>query len=195
MSHAGLGRASVLAVLVAIGLLCRAGAATAQDAFKPVVLTEKSMAAYVAALPEVAAVRRAMPNATQTFNADYWTKLAAIAKKHGFANYEDFVAVSATVVVVLTGIDPATKTFTEPKVVLEDQITFMTKFIDEVKADYASMPPTSKPAKAPPEILLFTQALDTLKEGRKTLPATMDPKNVALVKKYFDKMVLIANRR
>ena len=102
---------------------------------------------------------------------------------------------SATVAVVMSGIDPATKAFTEPKIVLEKRIAFMTTFIAEVKADNASMPPTSKLAKAPPEILPFTQALDTLKEGRKTLPATTDPRNVALVTKYFDKMLMIANRR
>jgi hypothetical protein len=57
------------------------------------------------------------------------------------------------------------------------------------------MPPDTSLAKAPPETLPFTQKLDELKEGRQSLPATTDPRNVALVRKYFDKMVLAANRR
>ena len=55
-------------------------------------------------------------------------ELESIAKKHGFADFNEYDDVAANISMVMAGIDPQTKAFTEPKVAIQ-------KEIDEVKAD------------------------------------------------------------
>ena len=70
---------------------------------------------------------------------------------------------------VMAGIDPQTKAFTEPKVAIK-------KEIDEVKAD-KSIPEKEK-----------KQMLEELNEALKTAQPIQHPGNVELVKKYYDKI-------
>jgi hypothetical protein len=70
---------------------------------------------------------------------------------------------------VMAGIDPQTKAFTEPKIAIE-------KEIEEVKAD-KSIPEKEK-----------KQMLDELAEALKSAQPVANPGNIELVKKYFDKL-------
>jgi hypothetical protein len=192
VSNSGIGRTCLVAALVVIAMLCRADSTAAQEAFKPVVLTEQQMEKYIATLPEIAAVRVAMRGRP---DAELQAAFAVIVKKHGFESYAHFGLLSTTVAVVMTGIDPLTKTFTEPKVVLEEQIVSMTKIIDDLKADLKSQRSATGTADAAAELKPLMQLLDELKDGRGSIPATTAPGNVELVKKYFDKIITIAERR
>ena len=82
------------------------------------------------------------------------------------AEYDD---VAANISMVMAGIDPQTKAFTEPKIAIE-------KEIEEVKAD-KSIPEKEK-----------KQMLDELAEALKSAQPVANPGNIELVKKYFDKL-------
>jgi hypothetical protein len=195
MNFAEVARAWLVATLMALALLCRVAPATAADNFAPPVMIEAQMAQYVAALPEIAAAKAAAGGNVQATNLKLWRKIAGITKQHGFATYEDFVVLSATVAVILTGIDPTTKVFTEPKIVLEQQISAMADMIEELKTDLMAAPEKPATETVMAQLLPLTRALDGLKEARKSIPVTTDPKNVELVTKYFNKLVAIANPR
>jgi hypothetical protein len=195
-----LGRAGLFAGLIAIALLCRADATTAQETLTttaqetltPFVLTEKQMEGYVAALPEMALAKRTMPRTTEAGEIEFWTAVLAIAKKHGFVEYDQFALVSATVAHVMSGFDPQTKVFAEPKVELEENISYIAQLIDELKAGLMSDPSETSPTDLA-RLLPLRQFLDEMKEAHKRMEATTPPENVELVRKHFDKIVMIAN--
>ena len=96
-------------------------------------------------------------------------ELETIAKKHGFGSSQEYDDVAANISMVMAGIDPQTKAFTEPKEAIQ-------KEIEEVKAD-KSIPEKEK-----------KQMLEELTEALKTAAADPDPSNIELVKKYYDKI-------
>jgi hypothetical protein len=189
MITARLARACISACLIAIACAWHADTTTAQDAYIPTKLTEEKMAGYVAALPEISAAKAEMPAVTEADNIRLLTTMSIIAKKHGFVDLGQYVEVAATVGLVMSGFDLKTKVFTEPSVVLEQQIESMTQIIAELKAGLTPVPPTPSAAgaaaKASDGLLRLTQMLDEMKDARKSMPVVTIPGNVALVKKYL----------
>ena len=96
-------------------------------------------------------------------------ELEGIAKKHGFASFAEYDDVAATISMMMAGIDPQTKAFTEPKVAIQ-------KEIEEVKND-KTIPENEK-----------KQMLEELNEALKSAQPIQYPSNIELVKKYFDKI-------
>jgi hypothetical protein len=96
-------------------------------------------------------------------------ELESIAKKHGFADFNEYDDVASNISMVMAGIDPQTKAFTDPKVAIK-------KEIDEVTAD-KSMPDKEK-----------KQTLDELNDALKTAQPIQYKENIELVKKYWDKI-------
>ena len=58
-------------------------------------------------------------------------ELESIAKKHGFASFNEYDDVAATISNIMAGIDPATKVFSDPTVAIK-------KEMEEVKDDKRS---------------------------------------------------------
>lgn len=185
-----IGRGFLVAGLVAIAMLCRVDFTTAQEAFKQTVLTEDQMARYVAALPEIASIRKATGGKP---SRKMQIAFAAVAKKHGFEDYAEFGLLSVTVAQVMTGIDPQTRAFTEPKEVLEEQIRSMTKIIDDLRADIRSEKSQSDRVALTAKLQPLVQMVQDMKDTRPSVPATTTPQNAALVEKYFDRIMKIAN--
>jgi hypothetical protein len=96
-------------------------------------------------------------------------ELENVAKKHGFASFAEYDEVAANISMVMAGIDPQSKAFTDPKVAIQ-------KEIDEVTAD-TSIPEKEK-----------KQMLDELSEALKTAQPIQNPGNIDLVKKYYEKI-------
>ena len=96
-------------------------------------------------------------------------QVEAIAKKNGFASLAEFDDVSVSISMVMSGIDPQTKKFTEPP----EQIK---KEIAALKAD-KSVPEAQK-----------KEDLKQLEEALKSAKPIQFKENVALVTKYFDKL-------
>ena len=97
-------------------------------------------------------------------------QLDAVAKKNGFASYDDYNTVVDNISLVLGGFDPATKKFVGAETVLKAQIA-------QIQAD-KKMPAKDK-----------KEALADLNEALKSPPPAIENKgNIDLVAKYYDKL-------
>ena len=118
----------------------------------------------------MAAVAEKMQGNSDKPDPKVQAELESIAKKHGFASFAEYDDVAANISMVMAGIDPQSKAFTEPKVAIQ-------KEIEEVKGD-KSIPEKEK-----------KQMLDELTEALKIGAADRStPSNIELVKKYCDKI-------
>jgi effector-binding domain-containing protein len=143
----------------------------AQEApIKQMALTEKQVAGVLAAQEEMDAVTEKLPENAKP-NPKITAQLDGIAKKHGFASYDEYGAVMNNISLALDGFDPQTKKFVGFEAIIKAQI-------DQVQADQ-KMSAKSKKA-----------ALAELNEALKTpAPAIEHKGNIDLVAKYYDKLV------
>ena len=99
------------------------------------------------------------------------TQLEGIAKKNGFASYDDYNNVVDNISLVLGGFDPQTKKYVGPDAVLKAQIT-------QVEADKKMSAKDKK------------EALADLNEALKSPPPAVENKgNIDLVTKSYDKLM------
>jgi hypothetical protein len=133
-------------------------------------LTEKQIEGFISAQKDMAAVSEKMQGtASDKPDPKIQAELEAIAKKHGFKDFADYDDVAANISMIMAGIDPQTKAFTEPAAAIK-------KEIEEVEAD-KSIPAKEK-----------KQMLEELNEALKTAAPVQHPGNIDLVKKNFDKI-------
>jgi len=138
-------------------------------AVKQMALTEKQIEGVLAASKDVDAITDKIPdNAKPDPKVD--AQLDAVAKKNGFASYDEYNSVVDNISLVLGGFDPATKKFVGAETVLKAQIA-------QIQAD-KKMPAKDKKA-----------ALADLNEALKSPPPAIENKgNIDLVAKYYDKL-------
>ena len=90
-------------------------------AIKQMALTEKQVQGVLAAQKDIDAITDKIPdNAKPDPKVD--AQLDAVAKKNGFASYDDYNSVVDNISLVLGGFDPATKKFVGAETVLKAQI-------------------------------------------------------------------------
>ncbi len=138
-------------------------------AVKQMALTEKQITGVLAAQKDVDAITDKIPdNAKPDPKVD--AQLDAVAKKNGFASYDEYNSVVDNISLVLGGFDPATKKFVGAETVLKAQIA-------QIQAD-KKMPAKDK-----------KEALADLNEALKSPPPAIENKgNIDLVAKYYDKL-------
>jgi hypothetical protein len=138
-------------------------------AIKQIALTEKQIEGVLAAQKDVDAITDKIPdNAKPDPKID--AQLDAVAKKNGFASYEEYNTVIDNISLVLGGFDPATKKFVGAEAVLKAQIA-------QVKADKKMSAKDKK------------EVLADLNEALKSPPPAIENKgNIDLVAKYYDKL-------
>jgi hypothetical protein len=147
------------AVAMAVALLQASGSlwsARAQSPAKQFQLSEKQVQSFIAAQKKMAAAKS---------DAEF----EQIAKASGFASLDDYDDVEANILMVFDGIDPKTKAFSEPPVVIKRRI-------EEIAAD-KDVPEEER-----------KQALGELNEALKTAKPIQFPANIELVKKYYDQL-------
>jgi len=142
------------------------GVSAAQE-MKQIKLTEKQIQSYIAAFADMAKLDEG--NTTDQPDPKVQAQADALAKKYGFAGLADYDEVSFNISMVMSGIDPKTKKFTEPP----EQIK---KEIAALKAD-KSVPEAQK-----------KEDLKQLEDALKTSKPIQFKENIALVTKYFDKL-------
>jgi hypothetical protein len=157
------------AALVAVAFMHVPGPALAQGAVKQIPLTAKHVEGFIAAQKDMATVAEKMQGNSDKPDPSVQAELESIAKKHGFASFAEYDDVAANISMVMAGIDPQSRAFTEPKVAIQ-------KEIDEVKGD-TTIPEKEK-----------KQMLEELAEALKTAQPIQHPENVELVKKYWEKI-------
>jgi len=138
-------------------------------AVKQIALTEKQIENVLAAQKDVDAITDKIPdNAKPDPKID--AQLEAVARKSGFASYDEYNTVVDNISLVLGGFDPATKKFVGAEAVLKAQLA-------QVQAD-KKMPAKDKKA-----------MLADLNEALKSPPPAIEHKgNIDLVAKYYDKL-------
>lgn len=174
-----------VACLVSVGTLASSGAALAQakqaapaqqaapvqaPALKQIALTDKQLDGVLAAQKDMDAITEKLPENTAP-DQKVIAQLDAVAKKHGFASYDDYNNVVDNISLVLGGFDPATKKYVGPEAVIKAQIA-------QIQADKKMSAKDKK------------EAVDELNEALKTPAPQIENKgNIDLVGKYYDKLV------
>jgi hypothetical protein len=136
---------------------------------KQIALTDKQIEGVLAAQKDMNAITDKLPQDAKP-NPKVIAQLADIAKKNGFASYDEYNAVLDNISLVLGGIDPATKKYVGSEAVIKAQIA-------EVQADKKMSAKDKK------------QALDDLNKALKAPePAVENKGNIDLVVKNYDKL-------
>ena len=142
----------------------------APEPLKQIALTDKQVESLIAAQKEMDAVTDKLPEGAQDKpDPKLQAQLEGIAKKNGFADFNEYGAVYDNVSMVMSGIDPKTKAFTEPPEALKKQIAAVT-------AD-PKIPAKDKKA-----------ILDEMNAAIKITTNVQFKDNVTLVTKYYDKL-------
>ena len=154
--------------LLALALFA-AGTGAAQEV-KQIKLTEKHIQGFMAAYDHIAELYDgANPDKP---DPKLEAQAGAIAKKSGFASLAEYEDASMNIAMIMYGIDPQTKKFTEPS----EQIK---KEIAALKSDQ-SVPEAEK-----------REGLAQLEAALKDAKPVQFKQNIALVLKYFDKLAPI----
>ena len=132
-------------------------------------LTDKQIEGVLAAQHELDMLSANLPE-----NAKLDPKLAAqldgVAKKNGFASYDEYRNVVDNITIVLTGFDYVTKKYVGPRAVIRAQIA-------EVRTDKKMSARDKK------------KALADLNDALKSPAPPIENKgNIELVEKYYDKL-------
>ena len=157
----------MVAAIVAVAFIHFSGTAIAQETAKQIKLTDKQVEGFIAAQKDMGAVSNDAGKGKADPQAE--AKIQAIIKKHGFASLDEYDDVEANIMMVLTGIDAQTKSFTQPPAMIKKQI-------DGLKAD-KSMAAKDK-----------QKAQEELNKALKTAQPIQFPSNIELVKKNYDKL-------
>jgi hypothetical protein len=161
-SFLGLLFFSVLALILFVAL-----AATAQEV-KQIKLTEKQIQSFMAAYDDIAKLYYgANPDKP---DPKVEAQAASLAKKNGFASLAQYDDVSTNIVMIMFGIDPQTKNFTEPPDQIKNEIVAL-------KTD-KSVPEADK-----------KEGLAQLEAALKVAKPIQFKENIALVLKYYDQLV------
>jgi hypothetical protein len=161
-------RRDFLAVLfgtfLALAMFEREGSA---QEMKQIKLTEKHIEGFIAAHEDMAKLYDAVDPDKPDPKVEALAE--AVAKKNGFANLAEHDVVSMNISMIMSGIDPDTKKFTEPSEQIREQIA-------SLKTD-KSVPEAEK-----------KDYLAQLEDALKRAKPIQFKENIALVLKYFDKL-------
>ncbi len=127
-------------------------------------LTDQQVANFVAAQPELAVISGKLQGDGQPDTAAQ-AELEAIAKKHGFADFNELDDVAANISLIMAGLDAQTGEFTDPAEAL-------TKELDGVKADNSIGEADKK------------QLVEQLTDAIKATPKVEHKENVEIVKAH-----------
>ena len=143
------------------------GAAIAQEV-KQIKLTEKHIQGFMAAYEDMV---KLYESANQDKpDAKVEAQAAVIAKKNGFASLDEYDDVSFNIEMIVSGIDPQTKKFTEPPEQIKNEIAAL--------SSDKSIPEAEK-----------KEGVAQLEAALKMAKPIQFKENIALVLKYFDQLV------
>jgi hypothetical protein len=139
---------------------------------KQIALTQKQIDGVVAAQKDMEAITsKLQPNARP--DAKVLASLEGVAKKNGFAGYDEYNNVMDNISIVYGGVDPASKKYVGSEAVIKSQIA-------EVQADKKMSANDKK------------QALEELNQALKQPePPIQNKGNIDLVVKNYDKLAAV----
>jgi len=139
---------------------------------KQVALTEKQVEGVIAAAKDMDAITAKIPENAKP-DPKITAQLEGVAKKNGFASYDEYNDVVDNISIVLAGFDPVTKKYVGTEAVIKAQMA-------QVQADKKMSAKDKK------------DALDELTQALKAPEPPIENKgNIDLVTKYYDKLAVI----
>jgi len=132
---------------------------------KQIKLTEQMVKNFIAAQKELTAIADELQKAGDKPDPKLQSKIDGIAKKNGFANFNDLDDVAANVSMVMAGLDPQSGEYTDPAESIKAEMA-------EIKKD-TTIPEKDK-----------KQMIDEMTEALKTTPPLQFKENIALIKKH-----------
>ena len=146
-----------------------APAQAAPPQIKQIALTDKQVEAALAATKEMDPITAKIPENAKP-DPKITAQLEGIAKKGGFASYEEYSNVVDNISLVLGGFDPATKKYVGAETVMKAQLA-------QIQADKKMSAKDKK------------EAVADINEALKSPPPAIENKgNIDLVGKYYDKL-------
>src|SRR5712672_2783725 len=140
-----------------------------EAAVKQMALTEKQIEGVLAAQKDMDAITAKLPEDAKP-DPKITAQLDGVAKKNGFAGYDEYSNVVDNISLVLAGFDSSTKEYVGTETVIKAQIT-------QVQADKKMSAKDKK------------EALADLNDALKSpAPAIENKGNIDLVAKYYDKL-------
>jgi hypothetical protein len=146
--------------------------AMAQPELKQIPLTEKQVEGVLAAAKDMDAITEKLPENAKP-DPKITAQLEAVAKKYGFASYDEYNNVIDNISMVLGGFDPTTKKYIGTEAVIKAQMA-------QIQADKKMSAKDKKDALAD-----LGQALKAPE------PPIQNKGNIDLVGKYYDKLAAI----
>ena len=140
-----------------------------QPALKQMALTDKQIEGVLAAAKDMDAITAKLPDNAKP-DPKINAQLEAVAKKNGFASYDEYNNVLENISIVLAGFDPATKKYVGTETVIKAQIA-------QVQADKKMSAKDKKEALADLNDALKSQA-----------PPIENKGNIDLVANYYDNL-------
>jgi len=138
-------------------------------AVKQIALTEKQIEGVLAAQKDMDAITAKLADNAKPDPA-MAVQFEGVARKNGFASYDEYSNVVDNISIVLAGFDPATKKYVGTDAVIKAQIA-------QVEADKKMLPSDKK------------EALGDLNDALKSpVPPIENKGNIDLVAKYYDKL-------
>jgi hypothetical protein len=143
-----------------------------EPALKQIALTDKQIEGVISAQKDMDAITSKLSQDAKP-DPKVLAQLEGVAKKYGFANYDEYNTVMDNISLVMAGFDPATKKYVGTEAVIKSQIAL-------VEADKKMSAKDKK------------EALDDLNSALKQPEIPVQNKgNIDLVGKYFDKLATI----
>ena len=140
-----------------------------QPALKQMALTDKQIEGVLAAAKDMDAITAKLPDNAKP-DPKITAQLEGVAKKNGFASYDEYNNVLENISIVLAGFDPAAKKYVGTETVIKAQVA-------QVQADKKMSAKDKKEALADLNDALKSQA-----------PPIENKGNIDLVAKYYDNL-------
>ncbi|MEM9030524.1 MAG: hypothetical protein AAGC70_19360 [Pseudomonadota bacterium] len=134
-----------------------------QSGLRQIELTEDMIKRFITAQQELKGRAKEIESANAD-EAKLTALLNTVAKKAGFASFEEFDVVAANVTLIIAGIDPETGAYTDPKEAIRVEVK-------EIKVDKTLSEDERK------------KLLAELEEALKSTPDVKHPDNIKLVQK------------
>jgi hypothetical protein len=136
---------------------------------KQMALTDKQIEGVIASSKDMDAITDKLPENAKP-DPKITAQLEAVAKKNGFASFDEYNDVTDNIGMVMAGFDPASKKYVGNEAVIKSQIA-------QVQADKKMTPKDKK------------EALADLNDALKSpAPPIANKGNIDLVTKYYDKL-------
>jgi hypothetical protein len=159
-------------IIAAMAVVFVSTSVQAQVAVTQIKLTEKHVAGFIAAQKDMSAVVEQVMQGTvlsNSANAKYEAELRSVIKKHGFKNFAEYEAVTASIYSVMASIDPQTRVFTDLRTAIKREL---------VGVNSEKNVPNSEKKKLRESLILALRAARPIQF----------PTNIQLVQRYYDKI-------